>query len=231
MPMPADQAGVSEEKIQVAAGQMANGAASGAAIVEAVPVMQGRPQPRTLVSAMPNGIVSGEVSAGGFTPGSMTLSSNPGFAEVSMRNHDALDPTIVHAIPKRNLGKYIVVIAAFLLVFGTGLMLLRSRGDGPSTAKTADTATRDTPKKDAADARTADAARTAEAPAATPSSTVAAASATATATAKATADRVRPVAGVGKVRTARPEPSDKTTKPEATVKPTATGEDLTNPYR
>ncbi len=141
----AGEAGVSPDKIQaanaalgaglVAAGHAASGQAGsatiaaspidGAAIVGAVPAANGvaglqpagssKPPPRTLVSS------TGEVSAGGFTPGSMTLS-----AEAAMRA-DQLDPTIVHAVPKRGYGKYIVVVAAFLIVFGTGLVLMKSK--------------------------------------------------------------------------------------------------------
>jgi serine/threonine-protein kinase len=99
-------------------------------IVEAVPVASatgaaGRQMPRTLVSAQPT--PGGEVSTGGFTPGSMTLGLH------AHGPSSTTDPTVVHQVPKRGVGKYVVVFAAFLLVFGTGLLLLKSREASQST--------------------------------------------------------------------------------------------------
>ncbi|NUP13954.1 MAG: serine/threonine protein kinase [Polyangiaceae bacterium] len=230
MPMPADQAGVADPKIQIAsdalqAGQVpAANAVPGLAIVEAVPVVQGR-HPRTLVSS------TGEVSAGGFTPGSMTLS-----AEAALRN-DALDPTVVHSVQKRGYGKYIIVFAVFLLVFGTGLFLMKSQqqsGDEANAKKGTPSQTTATTKPSTEPKATAQATGTATA---TPSAPAPEETSSASASPTGEPSHTPPDRGGrptgrntgGKTsKTATPTSTPATT---STATATATGEDLTNPYR
>ena len=225
MPMPADQSGVD------ARAQAHAGAAIIAGVPEAQPLGPGARHPRTLVSATPAGLLGqpisvapssgGEVSNGGFTPSSMTLPSDH-----AAFHNDALDPTVVHSIPKRGIGKIAVVFAAFLLVFGAGLLLLKARSDGEAEKEQAK-------PKSAATTKDAD---TAKQPA--PSTATAIATATAEPSATAVASELSPSAtaktAVATIRKGGPK-VEKTSKPATTSEPTAKpkdpGEDLSNPYR
>jgi hypothetical protein len=220
MPMPADQTG--DPKVQLTVPSSQSPVAAAAAVIEAIPIAPaGRPQPRTLVSA------SGEVSTGGFTPGSMTL---PTDRQVPSSSPSHGDQTVLRDMPKRSWGKYAVIFAAFLLVFGTGLLLLKSRGpEDPANAsksgKTDKTETKEDPKPTA----------TATSTATTPPST------TATAEPEPSADADpkggRPRTGGGSGGRGRPKATatataDATSPPPPTAAPTGeNGEDLKNPYR
>ncbi|NUO53011.1 MAG: serine/threonine protein kinase [Polyangiaceae bacterium] len=215
MPMPADQTG--ESKVQLTVPSSQSPVVAAAAVIEAIPIAPaGRPQPRTLVSA------TGEVSTGGFTPGSMTLPTDPNVPSSSPSHGDQ---TVLRDVPKRSWGKYAVVFAAFLLVFGTGLLLLKSRGPEDQTnatkpAKTDKSDTKEDPKP------------TATATTTSPPAT----SATATTEPEPTADhdpkgRPRP-GGRGRPKPTATATADATSPP--TPPPTSTGEsgeDLKNPYR
>jgi serine/threonine-protein kinase len=219
MPMPADQAG--DPKVQLTVPSSPSPVAAAAAVIEAIPIAPaGRPQPRTLVSA------TGEVSTGGFTPGSMTL---PTDRQIPPSSPSHGDQTVLRDMPKRSWGKYAVVFAAFLLVFGTGLLLLKSRGPEDTTnatkpAKTDKSEPKDDPKP----------ATTATSTATTPPST------TATADPEPTADtdpkggrpRTGGTGGRGRPKATATATADATAAPPPTSAPTGEGgEDLKNPYR
>jgi len=217
MPMPADQTADPKVQLTVSSGLPASPLAASPHVAEAIPIAPGvRPQPRTLVSATPNG----EVSNGGFTPGSMTL---PTDRAVPSAPQSFGDQTSVRSVSRGGWGKYVVVAAAFLLVFGTGLLLLKSQGQDET--KTASTTTKPSDSEKKGDAK--DDAKTAE-----PTAT---ATAQADVSASASAEPPEPTAGRptrpwrGKPKPTSAPTSEPTSAP--TAKPTATGEDLQNPYR
>ncbi|MBL8740178.1 MAG: hypothetical protein JNK04_03760 [Myxococcales bacterium] len=223
MPMPIDQSGV-DQKAHANAG-----AAIIAGVPEAQPLAPGARHPRTLVSASPMAVPgqpisvappsAGEVSNGGFTPSSMTLPS-----EHAAFHNDALDPTVVHSLPKRRVGKVAVVLAAFLLVFGAGLLLLKARSDGEAAKEV---------EKPKAAAAKETATATAKATAVPTATATAEPSATAVASSEPSATTTAKTA-TGPIRKGGPR-VEKTSKPTATSEPTSKpkdpGEDLSNPYR
>ncbi len=219
MPMPADQLlGEARVQIQPAAGRPP--------VTPAVPVatVGGRPMPKTLVSA------SGEVSTGGFTPGSMTLPTDgPG-----PRSDSFQDPTIVHAAPKGGLAKYLIVLAAVLLVGATVLLFLKVKPDTPTSAtptkKTSEPASADAAKPSTTGTSTAGAATTTSASSAPLGSSKPVATADATATSAPTS-----TGKGGRRGTSKPTATTTTTAPPTATTPptppTGGGDDLSNPYR
>jgi serine/threonine-protein kinase len=222
MPMPADQL---DAKVQLTVPSSSPLAAS-PHVAEAIPIapVAARPQPRTLVSASPAGPTqTGEVSNGGFTPGSMTLPTDALGVPSAPPSHE---PTAVRDVPRRSWGKYAVVAAAFLLVFGTGILLLKSRdtsGEDKGTATTSEKpADRKSDKTDPPKP-----AVTAE-PTAQPE-------ASASASSVPTADEDKPEPGTRPRNRPRTKPTATATA-AATSTPTAPptspgGEGLDNPYR
>jgi serine/threonine protein kinase len=243
MPMSPEQAGVPEAKVQIAkaalgagVGSSPPGALKPGAIQEAVPIVEGLPAPRT-PSTHPRTLVSAggnEVSAGGFTPGSMTLPTpSSGLVPNGYSASDVSDPTLVHSLPKRPIGRYVVVLAAFLFVFAGGLLFLKYRdSSAKSVAQTAEPET--------AKPRTT---ATAQPVPTVPTLTSSASSTASTApSAQETAEPVKtaepettgkPGKGPRTSKTAKPvETSTATTsKPAATATAKPSGENLTNPYR
>jgi hypothetical protein len=222
MPMPADHTADPRVQLTVSSGLPGSSPlAASPHVAEAIPIAPAvRPQPRTLVSATPNG----EVSNGGFTPGSMTL---PTDRAVPSAPPSFQDQTSVRNVSRGGWGKYVVVAAAFLLVFGTGLLLLKSQGEGDT--KTASTTTKpsDADKKGEKKDDT-----TTPEPTATATAQADASASTSAEPDKTSGRPTRPYRGKGGASKPTSAPTAEATS-APTAAPTATdgGEDLKNPYR
>jgi eukaryotic-like serine/threonine-protein kinase len=233
MPLSPREAGVPDAKIQIAKAALS---AQPPVIEEAQPIAEG-PAAQRSPSAHPRTLVSGrdaigsDLSAGAFTPGSMTLPTPATGLPPQSYPGEPSDTTVVHTLPKRGVGRYVVVLAAFVLVFAGGLLFLKYRDSASrEVAKSAEP--EGSAKKRPPVEPTQDTAKVPPPPPATGTSSAVATSApTADPTpADPTGKRPRAPKTAKPVDTGKPVATSKPTS-QPTAKPTSTGEDLTNPYR
>jgi serine/threonine-protein kinase len=235
MPVSPRGVGVSEAKIQIAKAALSTPMPT---IEEAQPIADGpaaqrapSAHPRTLVSS--RDALGSDQSAGAFTPGSMTLPTPATGLPPQSYPGEPSDTTVVHSLPKRSFGRYVVVLAAFVLVFAGGILFLKYRD-----ATTRDVAKSAEPeasskKRPSAEVTQSAAEATTKVP---PPPATGSSSTTSTPTSgpvdpppDPTSKRPRTPKTSKPVDTGKPVATSKPTS-QPTAKPTST-EDLTNPYR
>lgn len=236
MPVSPREAGVPEAKIQIAKAALS---ASAPAIEEAQPIAEG-PAAQRSPSAHPRTLVSGrdaigsELSAGAFTPGSMTLPTPATGLPPQSYPGEASDATVVHQLPKRGVGRYVVVLAAFVLVFAGGLLFLKYRDSASREvarqggSAEPDASSKKRPPTEPTQPVGPDTAKVPPPPTGATASTTSAP--TSDPTPDTTGKRPRTPKTAKPVDTGKPVATSKPTS-QPTAKPTSTGEDLTNPYR